>query len=217
MADQRDDDKLERDDAGERDVREPDDVIAPGNTGGEGPGGLVKVEGDLPRRLFVLPLPEPVLFPGMMVPIPIEQGPLLQVADAAASNSEYILFMAAPQESGPNPPLDALPPVGTAAKVLKRIQLPDNKVTLVVQGVRRTRPEWYSAWLEGGQKKVVVKVASLEDLERVYREALSIGLPAVKIADMGLTQLPPGTVTAVGIGPAPEEVVDRVTGKLKLL
>ena len=77
--------------------------------------------------------------------------------------------------------------------------------------------EWLRAWRESGQKKVVVKVSSLDELMRVYREAREQGLPAVVIADAGRTQLEPGTVTVVAIGPAPSDRVDRVTGKLKLL
>jgi len=77
---------------------------------------------------------------------------------------------------------------------------------------------WYSAWLAGGQEKVVVKTdggqAALEDLQN---QARSLGLPVSLIQDRGLTQVPPGTMTCLGIGPGPAGDIDKVTGQLKLL
>jgi PTH2 family peptidyl-tRNA hydrolase len=77
-------------------------------------------------------------------------------------------------------------------------------------------PSWVKSWLNEGQKKVVAKVKSLESLEKLRREAENNNLPNALIEDKGLTQVPPGTVTALGIGPAPEEEVDRITHDLPL-
>lgn len=76
--------------------------------------------------------------------------------------------------------------------------------------------EWLREWVKEGQKKIVVKVFSQEELGNLFNEAKKLGLPSSFINDAGLTQLEPGTATAVGIGPAPEELIDRITGKLKL-
>jgi PTH2 family peptidyl-tRNA hydrolase len=82
---------------------------------------------------------------------------------------------------------------------------------------RERREGWYDGWKEEGQKKVVLKVESEEALRELLRKAKVAGLPASLIQDRGLTQVEPGTVTCLGIGPGPDGAIDEITGKLKLL
>lgn len=82
---------------------------------------------------------------------------------------------------------------------------------------RKHHPKWWAAWLSEGQCKIVVKVNSEKELLRLEDEAMEAGLPYALIEDRGLTEIPPGTVTCLGIGPAPADKVDGITGKLSLL
>jgi len=82
---------------------------------------------------------------------------------------------------------------------------------------RREHGGWFSAWLSEGQKKVVVKVGDERELRELRTLANEEGLPNMLVEDAGLTELPPGTVTVLGIGPAPNEIVDKLTRNLHLL
>jgi PTH2 family peptidyl-tRNA hydrolase len=77
--------------------------------------------------------------------------------------------------------------------------------------------KWWEAWMYEGQKKVAVKVAGEKELGELEAAADQLGLPHALIVDRGLTEVPEGTITCLGIGPAPSAMVDRLTGKLKLL
>ena len=78
-------------------------------------------------------------------------------------------------------------------------------------------PDWWKSWLAEGQRKIALKVPDLDSILRLEREARSHHLPVSVIRDRGLTQVPPGTITCVGIGPAPSNMVDDLTGELPLL
>jgi len=82
---------------------------------------------------------------------------------------------------------------------------------------RRKKSDWFEKWHEEGQKKVVVKVADLNELLRLKVAAEDAGLVTSLITDAGLTELPPNTTTCLGIGPAPEGVIDKVSGHLGLM
>lgn len=85
------------------------------------------------------------------------------------------------------------------------------------EAAQQKRPRWYQGWKEEGQAKIVLKVGSEAALDELFKKAKSAGLPAALIEDRGLTQLDPGTVTCLGVGPGPDDEIDAVTGKLKLL
>ena len=83
---------------------------------------------------------------------------------------------------------------------------------LGAEHVRKSHPEWW-----GGQEKVVVKVSGIKELQEVKRHAIDLNLPWSEVSDAGHTQLAPGTTTCISIGPAPENLIDKITGDLKLL
>ena len=69
----------------------------------------------------------------------------------------------------------------------------------------------------GGQEKVVLKVSGLKELQEVKLSAIDLRLPWSEVTDAGHTQISPGTITCISIGPAPENLIDKITGDLKLL
>jgi peptidyl-tRNA hydrolase, PTH2 family len=77
--------------------------------------------------------------------------------------------------------------------------------------------KWWEAWLYEGQRKIAVKVKDEKELHELEKAAEEVGLPHALIVDAGLTEIPEGTITCLGIGPAPAERIDRLTSKLKLL
>jgi PTH2 family peptidyl-tRNA hydrolase len=73
-----------------------------------------------------------------------------------------------------------------------------------------------SEWKRGGGKKVVLKAADERTLFELKETAERSGLPAAIVRDAGHTQLDPGTVTALAVGPAGDDAVDALTGDLPL-
>lgn len=74
----------------------------------------------------------------------------------------------------------------------------------------------FRKWYSEGQKKVVVKTTSESSLKQLQQYAIEIGLINSLITDAGLTEVPPGTITCLGIGPDTETKIDEISGKLSL-
>jgi peptidyl-tRNA hydrolase, PTH2 family len=72
-------------------------------------------------------------------------------------------------------------------------------------------------WLSSGMAKVVLACESDAALQILHDQASAAGLPVFLVADAGRTVIPSGTITCLGIGPAPERLIGPVTGALKLL
>ena len=72
-------------------------------------------------------------------------------------------------------------------------------------------------WKQQGQKKIAVKVESEGEILTIVEKCKKAKLPFALISDAGLTELEPGTVTALALGPDDEKKIDKVTGSLPLL
>lgn len=82
---------------------------------------------------------------------------------------------------------------------------------------RKHRKKWFQDWFTEGQRKIAVKVKNEKEMKELEAQAKELSLPCALIVDRGLTEIPPNTVTCLGIGPAPVEKIDKLTGTLPLL
>ncbi|XP_062870427.1 peptidyl-tRNA hydrolase 2, mitochondrial [Trichomycterus rosablanca] len=86
----------------------------------------------------------------------------------------------------------------------------------VYKQVQRRNPELLKQWEYCGQPKVVVRAPDEDELFQLLSQAKEVGLTVSLIQDAGRTQIAPGSRTVLGIGPGPADIVDKVTGHLKL-
>jgi PTH2 family peptidyl-tRNA hydrolase len=82
---------------------------------------------------------------------------------------------------------------------------------------KKTRTKDWRRWMDTGGKKVALEAESLEELEALARLAEELDITNVLIQDAGHTEVPPETVTCLGLGPDQAMNIDRVTGDLPLL
>lgn len=72
-------------------------------------------------------------------------------------------------------------------------------------------------WNMEGEKKVILKAKNLKELLLLKEKCELLKMPHALISDAGLTETKPGTITALGIGPHKDEIINKVTGSLPLL
>lgn len=81
---------------------------------------------------------------------------------------------------------------------------------------RKEKKRYFKRWFKEGQKKVLVKCEDLEHLKFLKERAEKEDLTTTLVTDAGLTEVSRGTTTVLGVGPAPNNLVDKITGDLTL-
>jgi PTH2 family peptidyl-tRNA hydrolase len=82
---------------------------------------------------------------------------------------------------------------------------------------KKQNSKWFNKWQNEGAKKAVVKAENIKEFLTLKDEAEKLKIVANIIEDAGHTEIPAGTITVLGIGPAPNNLIDQVTGSLPLL
>lgn len=82
---------------------------------------------------------------------------------------------------------------------------------------KKKNAKWFKRWMEEGAKKVVVNVDSLDDFFLLKDKAEKLNITSYLVVDAGQTEIPAGTKTVIGFGPAPSNLIDQITGDLPLL
>ena len=79
------------------------------------------------------------------------------------------------------------------------------------------KPMYLEKWLASGQKKVCVKGTDAAHLLDLQTLADSGGILTTLVHDAGHTQIPSGSLTVLALGPHVNDILDEITGELKLL
>ena len=89
------------------------------------------------ETLPILTLRNMVLFPGVVVPVVVGRQSSLKLTQRAAKSGQYIGVVCQREASTENPKADDLYPIGTVAKVVRILELPDQSITVILQGFCR--------------------------------------------------------------------------------
>ena len=92
---------------------------------------------ELPESLFILPLRNTVLFPGVVIPITAGRDKSIKLINDANAGNRIIGVVAQINEADEDPTKEGIHSVGTVAQILRVLKMPDGNVTVILQGKKR--------------------------------------------------------------------------------
>src|SRR6476661_2563079 len=92
---------------------------------------------DIPSELCLLPLRNTVLFPGVVLPITVGRDKSIKAVTDAYKAHKLIGVVAQKDSSVEDPSAKDLENIGTIAKIVKQIKMPDGGTTIIIQGKSR--------------------------------------------------------------------------------
>ncbi len=92
---------------------------------------------ELPESLPILPLKNTVLFPGVVIPITAGRDKSIKLINEANKAGRAIGVVAQKDEMHENPGLEDINTVGTVARILRVLKMPDGNTTVIIQGKKR--------------------------------------------------------------------------------
>ena len=98
-------------------------------------------EDKLPKKLSVLPIKNTVLFPGVVLPITVGRTKSIRLVKRAYRGDRIIGVLAQKNTKIEDPKFKDMFEIGTVAKILKMIVLPDGNTTIIIQGQKRFKVE----------------------------------------------------------------------------
>ena len=82
---------------------------------------------------------------------------------------------------------------------------------------KKSTPRELDRYLREGARKIICKTDNLQSMKEIHKKAKKLNLISYMVTDAGHTEIPPGTITIVGIGPGPRKKIDKITGTLSLM
>lgn len=104
---------------------------------------IVPVDQIQPEELFIIPLKFRPVFPGLVTPLMIAPGPLADTIENLIKRTSYVGLILQKDENLDKVSVENLYEVGTSAKIMKRMKLPDGGVQLLINTLSRFKVKSY--------------------------------------------------------------------------
>lgn len=108
-----------------------------------------------PRRCFVLPVRDIVIFPGIIAPLFVGRPRSLKAIEMAMLQDRNVLVVAQKEMQVDDPRIEDLYSVGTVCSILQMVRIPDGTTKVLIEGVERVQIESYGKGKETLEAEVV--------------------------------------------------------------
>src|ERR671937_2209558 len=126
----------------------------------------------IPDVLPVLPLPDVVVFPYMIVPLFVNRDKSAKAVDQALAENRMIMLVAQKDSNVDDPKAADLHDFGTVSVIMRMLKLPDGRVRILVQGFSRAKVEFFDESKPYITAKVVPQAEPQVIADSVELEAL---------------------------------------------
>lgn len=150
---------------------------------------------EIPTEISLLPLRNTVLFPGVVLPITVGRDKSIKAVNDAYKTDKLIGVVAQKDSTVEDPEIKDLEQVGTIAKIVKQIKMPDGGTTIIIQGKTRFQVES----ILGDDPYFKARIKKLEEEEIIKDKDFDAYVATIKDLATEIVQLSPNIPSEASI------------------